>query len=143
MLITAAAMILLVNHRIIFWDDYSHWGTMPKQVFYLHRLPGGADSLSGYSDYQPIGTIFLYAYIGQSSGESNSLRFILAPHTQNPAFISSTLTLEEIDSVLAETKPDYIIVRKEIENEDEIVEMLATQYRYADENNEGYLFNER
>jgi len=58
---------LMYGKEIIDWDDLSHWGTYVKQMFYIHKIPVQADSISGYVDYQPAGAMYLYWFISDFS----------------------------------------------------------------------------
>ncbi len=48
------------SHSVIDWDDVSHWALFPKQLFYINRIPINGESISNYSDYLPIQSLFFY-----------------------------------------------------------------------------------
>lgn len=75
LLVSLGMGILLRNHVILEWDDMNHWGTVIKQIYYQKAIPTGGNSVSNYSDYQPIGALGIYWFLGDLSMYQEQLIF--------------------------------------------------------------------
>ena len=61
--VSVAMAFLLSSHLVIEWDDLSHWATTVKQMYYINAIPNGQNAISGYNDYPPIGSLFIYWFL--------------------------------------------------------------------------------
>lgn len=71
--------VTLQQQTMVHYDNFSHWATIVKFMFFEQRLPGGSDALISFSSY-PVGTSLFNNYfinmVGYSSGNMLVAQFI-------------------------------------------------------------------
>lgn len=67
--------IAVSTHKIIEWDDLNHWATVTKQIFMQNNIPTGANSVSSYSDYHPLGALAFYFFLSDFKNFHEELLF--------------------------------------------------------------------
>lgn len=71
--------ITLQQQTMVHYDNFSHWATIVKFMFFEQRLPGASDALISFSSY-PVGTSLFNNYfinmVGYSSGNMLVAQFI-------------------------------------------------------------------
>lgn len=66
---------ILTHFYVISWDDLNHWALVIKQTFFMNQIPTGNNSISAYSDYQPLGALASYWFLSDFSAFHEELLF--------------------------------------------------------------------
>lgn len=76
---TVMALVLL-NSPLIHYDNYSHWATIVKFLYYTGHLPGASDTIISFTSYPPATALFITQFVtftGFHEGTMLVAQFIL------------------------------------------------------------------
>lgn len=73
--ISIGMSLILSSHLVMEWDDLNHWGITVKQMFYIDAIPNGQNAISGFNDYPPIGSLFIYWFLSDFNEFRENLIF--------------------------------------------------------------------
>ena len=79
----AVFTILIVNLRLLHYDNFSHWALVVKYLLTEGSFPGGDAALIPFRDYPPGSSVFIY-YVCRFAGRSQGVMLL----AQNSMIIS-------------------------------------------------------
>src|SRR5699024_8009522 len=56
-------LFLLSNQELVHYDNFSHWGTVVKEIFLNNALPTEWTHISDFTNYPPGTAIFIYYFM--------------------------------------------------------------------------------
>lgn len=85
LLLTAYAVVHLKGARLTYYDDFSHWGTIVKEMLIYNRLPNAQSAAISFKSYPPGSALFIY-FVSLMTGASES-KMLIAQALLNISFL--------------------------------------------------------